>query len=64
MTQAAIFMDGGLGNFSKGFGDRPVYVMYLGMFEDYIVDLFKIFTNTNQVTHGCQRGDILGFHGT
>ena len=46
-------MDNGLGNYSKGFGDCMVLGMYLGGFEDYIVDLLNQFTNTNQFVHGC-----------
>ena len=61
---AVIFMDDGLGKFSKVFEDRTVFSMYLGRFEDYRVDLLKPFTNINQSTHGCGKGDIIGFHGT
>ena len=47
-------MEYGLENCSKGFEDCMVFRMYLGRFENNIVELLKQFTNTNQFTHGCQ----------
>ena len=52
-TYTAIFMDGGLGNFTKGFVDRTVFSMYLRLFVDYRVDLLNQFLNTNQFVCGC-----------
>ena len=49
-TWAFIFMNDGLGNCSKGYGDCKVLSMYVRRFEEYIVDLFKQFKNTNQFT--------------
>ena len=46
-TCDVILMDDGLGNCSKVFVDCMVFSMYLGIFEDYGVDLPKQFTNTN-----------------
>ena len=58
-TCAVIFMDDRLGNFSKGFGYCVVFSMYLGIFDDYIVELLKQFTNTSQFIHGFRQGNII-----
>ena len=41
-----------MGNCYKGFGDRRVLSMYLGIFEDYRVYLLNQLTKTNKSTHG------------
>ena len=53
-TRAVIFMGNDLRNCSKVFGDRTVFSIYLGIFEDYRVELLKQFTNINQFMHVCQ----------
>ena len=40
-TCAVIFVGNGLGNCSKGFGNCTTFIMYLIIFEEYIVDLLK-----------------------
>ena len=51
---AVIFMEYGLWNYSKGFGDRKVFSMNLRIFEDYRVELLNQFIKNNHTKHGCQ----------
>ena len=63
-TWSIIFVENGLVNCSKSFGDCTVFGIYLRIFVEYIVDLLNQFTNTNQFMCVCRQGDILSFHGT